>query len=315
MNKLVTLVATTSVLAVLSTTLRSQSLEPVAFFDGSANEYPESIAIDHRGNSYLGLVFAGKIRKVTPRGVQSDFALIPDNWLLGMTFDRAGNLVVLGASGIWKVSPDGTPSLFSSVPGHNFLNDLVYDRHGNLYVTDSNNYLIWKVDPHGTAVVWSTDPLLQPSATSFPAPLGPNGIGFDHDMKTLHVVNTSAGRLLLIDVKRNGSAGPARILADDPSLIGADGLEIDEHDNTYIAVNIQDRIALVKRNGRVSTVIEGDLLSVPTSLAFGRGCDSRTLFICNNGLFFLSDPIGAGLLRLDLDDCRRSGHHDDHNCR
>jgi sugar lactone lactonase YvrE len=314
MNMSVTLFAATSVLAVLSSTLRSQSLEPVAFFDGSANEYPESIAIDHRGNSYLSLVFAGKIRKVTPRGVQSDFAHIPDNWLLGMTFDRAGNLVVLGASGIWKVSPDGTPSLFSSVPGHNFLNDLVYDRHGNLYVTDSLNYLIWRVDPQGTAVVWSTDALLQPSVSIFPAPLGPNGIGFDHAMKTLHVLNTTAGRVLLIDVQRNGSAGPARILADDLSLIGADGLAIDDHDNTFITVNIQDRIAVVKRNGRVSTVIEGDLLSVPTSLAFGSGCDSRTLFICNNGLFFTPEPFGAGLLRLDRDDGERSGHGD-HNHR
>jgi len=289
----------------------AQTLAPFVAFDGATNEFPEALAIDHRGNIYVSLVFAGRIKKVSPQGVQSDFAEIPDGFLLGMTFDRAGNLVVLGANGIWKVSQAGVVTLFAAVPGHSFLNDLVYDRHGNLYVTDSTGYLIWKIDPQGNATTWSTDPLLQSVNENFPYPLGPNGIRFSDDQRTLHVANTSAGTLLAIDVRRDGSAGRARIIASDPALIGADGIEIDDCGNTYVAVNIQNRIARVSPYGSVTTVVEGGLLATPTALIFGSGRDARSLLIVNNGnAFFSSTPEGQGLVRLGVENC----HHGRRGC-
>jgi len=299
MKTLVTLLVATSLFACLQSTAQAQPLKPVVFFDGSKNEYPESIAIDQHGNLYLSLFFAGKIKKVSPEGVQTDFAQIDDWSLLGLTFDREGNLVIAGGKGIWKVLPDGTPKLFSPVTGNTYLNDLTYDQHGNLYVTD--DFLIWKIDPQGNAVMWTSDPLLRPSATFFPFEVGGNGIRFTRDMRTLHVSNTSAGRVLAIDVRPDGSAAPARILAESTLLIGADGIEIDEHDNTFVAVNYQDRIAKVSREGRITTVVEGGALSCPTSLVLGRARTAHTLFICNNGnVFFSSDPVGEGLLSFEL---------------
>ena len=309
MKLFLSLLALASLLAGIPATLTAQSLEPVAFFDGSANEYPEGIAIDQRGNAYLSLVFAGKIKKVTPAGVTSDYAQIPDNWLLGMTFDHKGNLMVLGSSGIWKVTPSGVATLFATIPDHYFINDLAADHCGNLYVTDSFRYAIWKVDAWGSVTLWCADPLLQGAVGIFPNTLGPNGIRFTNDMKTLHVANTSAGTLLAIDVKRDGTAGPARVIVTDPSLVGADGIEIDRCGNTYLSVNIQDRISRVSPKGELSTVIEGDILATPTALAFGRGRDSRSLYICNNGnVFFSGNPQGEGLVRLDLEDCHHRAH-------
>lgn len=300
MKILPTLIAVTSLVAGLPSLLSSQTLKTVALFDGTKTEFPESIAVDHRGNLYLSLVTAGKIKKVTPEGAQSDFARISDTRLLGVNFDRTGNLLVVGTSGVWKVSPAGVPALFASIPDKVGLNDVVPDQHGNLYVTDPSKFVIWKVDRQGNAVLWSSDPLFQP-AVGAPTRLGPNGIGFTRDMKTLHVNNTSAGRLLAIDIRKDGSAAPARILAESPLLVGADGLEIDHHDNTYIAVNRQNRIARVSRKGELSTVVEGDLLSAPTSLTFGRGHHAHTLFICNNGgSFFGPNPVREGVLRLDF---------------
>ena len=313
MKLLPSLLAATALLASVPVTLCAQSLEPVAFFDGSANEYPEGIAIDHQGNAYLSMVFAGKIKKVTLQGIASDFAQIPDNWLLGMTFDHKGNLMVLGSSGVWKVTPAGVATLFATIPDHYFINDLAADNRGNLYVTDSFRYAIWKVDAHAQVTLWCTDPLLQGANTIFPNTLGPNGIRFTENKKTLYVANTSAGSLLAIDVLPDGSAGPARVIVKDPSLVGADGIEIDHAGNTYISVNIQDRISRVTPKGELSTVVEDDILATPTALAFGRGRDSRSLFICNNGnVFFSGDPQGEGLLRLDLDDCHRGGHGNSH---
>jgi sugar lactone lactonase YvrE len=313
MKLLLSLLAVTALCASAPASLSAQSLEPVAFFDGSANEYPEGITVDRQGNTYLSLVFAGKIVKVTPDGVKSDYASIPDNWLLGMTFDHQGNLNVIGASGVWKVTSAGVATLFAPIPGHSFINDLAADNHGNLYVTDSFRYAIWKVDALGNATIWSEDPLLQGAVSIFPNTLGPNGIRFTANKKTLIVANTSAGSLLAIDVRRDGSASPARVIATDPSLVGADGIELDHCDNTYIAVNIQDRIARVTKQGQVSTVIEGDILATPTALVFGRGRDSRSLYISNNGnVFFSSTPLGQGVIRLDLEDCLRRNRG---NCR
>jgi len=304
----ITCLAAALLLALPFTPLRAQTVEPVAFFDGTKNEYPESLTIDKEGNCYLSLVFAGKIKKVTPRGQESDFAQIPDNWLLGMTFDRQGNLCVLGASGVWKVDRNGTPSLFASIPGHSFLNDLVFDRHGNLFVTDSFGYVIWKVDPRGNAQVWSADPLLQGKATFFPNQLGPNGLGFDRDEHTLYVLSTSAGRVAAIHVNHDGSAGKSRVLVEDDSLVGADGMTLDEKGNIYVAVNIQNRISKVTPEGKLSQVAVDGLLVAPTSLAFGRRNEESTLFICNNGnVFFSSDPVGEGLLKISFK-CPRGGH-------
>ncbi len=313
MKLLLSLLAATSLLASVPATLTAQSLEPVAFFDGSANEYPEGIAIDHQGNAYLSLVFAGKIKKVTTEGVTSDFAQIPDNWLLGMTFDQKGNLMVLGSSGVWKVTPAGVATLFATIPAHYFINDLAADNRGNLYITDSFRYAIWKVDAQANVTLWCEDPLLQGAVSIFPNTLGPNGIRFTNNLKTLHVAITSAGRLVAIDVLPDGSASPARVLVTDPSLVGADGIAVDHCGNTYISVNIQDRISRVTPQGELSTVIEGDILATPTALAFGRGRDSRSLFISNNGnVFFSSTPQGEGVVRLDLEEGHRRGHG---NCR
>lgn len=310
MKSLRTLLATAAALTGLTAILTAQSLEPIAFFDGAATEFPEGLAVDHQGNAYLTMVFAGKIKKVTPAGVQSDFAQVPDNWLLGMTFDPQGNLFVIGGSGVWKVTPAGVATLFAPIPDHYFINDLALDNHGNLYVTDSFRYVIWKVDPQGNATIWCQDPLLQGAVSAFPNTLGPNGIRFTANKKTLVVANTSAGRILAIDVKCDGTPSAARVLASDPLLVGADGIAVDQSGNTYVSVNIQDRIARVTPQGKLTTVIENDILATPTALAFGRGRDSRSLFVCNNGnVFFSAAPEGEGLLRLDLEDslhrCRK----------
>lgn len=298
-----------SVLLILMLPLASAApkLTPVAFFDGSKGEYPESIAVDHRGNLYLSLTFLSVIRKVTPEGVQSSFAVIPDNSILGLVFDGAGNLFVAGGKGIWKVTPSGTPTLFAEVPGRISLNDLCFDHRGFLYITD--NFKIWRIDPKGVAKVWAEDPLFRPSKTNFPYEIGCNGLVFSHDAKTLYVSNTSAGRVLALEVGPRGEAGPARVLAESPALIGADGLEIDDVGNVYAAVNFEDGIVQISRKGKITVLAAGDILSSPTSLTFGRGRNGQSLFICNSGnVFFSADPIGEGLLRLDLNPCASDGN-------
>ena len=300
MKTIPTLSAATFLLAAFCSSLSARLVEPVAIFDYAHGELPESLAFDHEGNAFMSIASGGKIVKVSPTGVKSDFAQIADWQLLGVKFDAAGNLFVAGGNGIWKVTRDGSVSMFATVPGHFFLNDMAFDRAGNMYVTDSFAYSIWRIDPAGNAQVWSTDPLLLPSSTFFPFPLGPNGLSFSRDGRTLFVLNTCAGRVVAIDLDQSGGAGAGRLVAEDEALIGADGLTMDATGNLFIAVNIQDQIVVLDTKGQLTELVSGRPLSTPTTVVFGERSGQQTLFICNNGNFFAgADATLAGLYKID----------------
>jgi len=309
MKVIVSLLAAGSLLAGVCFASPAPEVEPVAFFDYANGELPESLAFDRAGNCFLSIAYRGKIVKVAPDGTKSDFVSIPDGQLLGVKFDGNGNLFVAGGTGIWKVTRAGVVSMFAAVPGHFFLNDMAFDRCGNMYVTDSFAYSIWRLDPAGNAQIWNTDPLLLPETTFFPFPLGPNGLILSRDQRKLYVLNTCAGRVIEIGINQDGTARTGRVLAEDDALIGADGLDLDLRGNLYVAVNYQDQIVVVSPDGELTELVADDgLLSTPTSVAFGEGCAKSTLYICNNGNFFAgSDPTVAGLLKIDVNE-RGHGH-------
>lgn len=267
------------------------SIRPLALFDRNAQEFPESIARDPRGDLYLTLPFTGVIKRVTPAGAVSTFATIDDAFLLGATFDPFGELTVAGAAGVWKVSRSGAARLFSAVPGHESLNDLVYDRAGNLYVTDSVRFVVWKIDMHGRASIWSDTPELAATKTVFPATIGANGIAFSPDQRTLYVGNTSDGRLLAFRVGWNGAAEGPRVIAEDDALIGLDALRTTPDGTLYAVNNLRRQILRLDRNGNRAVIAAGAPQNFPTSLVFG---DLPGLvYICNNGDAFLSETPGV----------------------
>src|SRR4051812_44280137 len=87
----------------------------------------------------------------------------------------------------------------------------VFSSTGDLYVTDIDQGLIWRVPPGGgKAEIWLTDQRLE-------SLYGPNGIQFTADERTLLFVNTASnplagnpttGRLYTVPVQADGTAGP-----------------------------------------------------------------------------------------------------------
>src|SRR5438046_2696652 len=99
------------------------------------------------------------------RGEQQDSELINPT---ALAFDGSGNLFVYDAlaNSIFKISPDGTKSEFSS--GVSALS-LVFDKAGNLFVGDLKSQSIIKFTPNG-------------SKTTFVAGIaGPAGLAFDKE--------------------------------------------------------------------------------------------------------------------------------------
>ena len=118
-------------------------------------------------------------------------------------------------------NPDG--SLDRVVFGSNgfpAINGMVFDPEKNLYVSDSFQGAIYKIERATTCsscavTVTSRDPLL---ATAGHLPFGANGLAFGKAPGALYVNNAGDGRLL----KLNLGTGQVSVLSE--SLPGADGL-------------------------------------------------------------------------------------------
>lgn len=110
---------------------------------------------------------------------------------------------------------------------------------GDLYVTDIDQGLIWKVPKGGgPAQVWLTDARLE-------SLYGPNGIQFMADGRTLLFANTasnpgagnaSTGRLYTVPVQPDGRAGQLAQVWESRPFDAPDGIAIARSGNVYVAL-------------------------------------------------------------------------------
>jgi len=85
----------------------------------SPPDLPESIAVDHQGNMYMGLPFASKVLKVSPEGTQSTAATFSSSTLpLGVRLDSAGDVfvAVVGSGCLLYTSPSPRDLSTSRMP-------------------------------------------------------------------------------------------------------------------------------------------------------------------------------------------------------
>jgi sugar lactone lactonase YvrE len=141
---------------------------------------PLGLAFDSRGTLYLADSFNGRVRRISRDGTVTslDASLLPaPMWLPRyLAFDAAGNLYVadggpiasmgglIGGCRIVRVSPAGVLSVIAGTGRCGFSGDggpaaaaqldnpsgLAFDSAGNLYVADSNNQRIRRIDRNGT---------------------------------------------------------------------------------------------------------------------------------------------------------------------
>jgi sugar lactone lactonase YvrE len=148
-----------------------------------------------------------------------------------------------GASSVFATLPDLTPADPSTGPGPNVL---TFDRHGNVYISDSFQGVIWRTGPGGgTPVAWLSSALL---TTPGVPPFGANGLAFNQAGTALFVANTGSDTVLKVGVKANGDADTAAVFAN--SVNGADGLILDEDDNVWVAANQANEIVVLDPTGR-----------------------------------------------------------------
>jgi gluconolactonase len=183
-------------------------------------------------------------------------------------------------------------------------NDLVVDKQGNVYFTDSGA----NAAPAAGAASAASRPAAPPAtatatATAKPAVYRisragalqrlaadierPNGIQLSPDEKVLYVANTSGEYVLAYDIAADGSVGPRRNFArleggrklDNGSVAsGADGLAVDALGRLYVASTAGIQVFSAQGQA-LGTIV---LPKAPQNLAFA-GPDKRTLYVVGRG--------------------------------
>jgi DNA-binding beta-propeller fold protein YncE len=136
-------------------------------------------------------------------------------------------------------------------------NALTFDRRGNLYVSDSFQGAVFRINDArkcSTPCLVTTvthDGLL--ATAGFP-PFGANGLALNGDGTKLFIANTGDDRILRLDLK----TGDISVFAE--SINGADGIAF-HHGSLVVAANQADEVLILNNNGRVIAKL-GDFLGI-----------------------------------------------------
>jgi gluconolactonase len=179
-------------------------------------------------------------------------------------------------------------------------NDLVVDRKGFVYFTDSgvNPNADPKPDLNRIAkpAVYRISPefAVERLANDITRP---NGIQLSPDEKTLYVANTAGEHVLAYDIAANGKLGAKREFAklegfrqtDNGPTSGADGLAVDAEGRLYVASNAGVQVFTPK--GEALGIIA--LPKRPQNLAFA-GPEKKTLYVVGSGSAWRIPVLTAG---------------------
>ena len=215
--------------------------------------YPEGIVYSNsKQKTYIGSYFKGKIVNVDLEGNLTDFII--DNSLVavvGMAIDEPHNRLYVCNSdaGISLKSDVSTTGILAEVivydlttgekiktidlsglfAGGHFLNDLVFDANGNLYITDSFSPVIYKIDANDNPSVLVTDPIFEVPQGTF----GLNGIVY-HPDNYLIVGKAFGGILYKVPLS---NVNDIQEIALDTNVNSLDGLLLTDNNTLALVSN------------------------------------------------------------------------------
>jgi sugar lactone lactonase YvrE len=203
---------------------------------------PSGVAVDEDGNLYIADKYNNRIRKVDKDGIITTVAGT------GANGDSGDNV---SADAAELSNPSG----------------VALDGHGNLYIADTSNHRIRKVDAAGiiTTIAGSED-----SGYSGDGELAvaarlyyPNDVALDRD-GNLYIADTYNNRIRKVDTSGfistvAGSTGVDGYSGDGGPAVSAqlnepEGLAVDDSGNLYIADTDNNRVRKVIPNGNISTI-------------------------------------------------------------
>jgi gluconolactonase len=251
---------------------------PIERFEvfASGLDHPECVAFDCDGNLWAGGE-AGQIYRIdSARKVETIAQL--GGFTGGLAFSPEDELFVCNPSlGMVRVRRDGKHEVFAThadsaklpADGSRKLicpNFPVFDRRGNLYVSDSGE---WKKQ-NGCLVRFTPDG----HGTVIGGPYGyANGLALSADGKSLFMVESDSDRVYRFELRDDGSLDTKEVYAEKVGRL-PDGLALDTGGNLYASCYASDDIHRINP-AREKTLLAWDrwaiLLSRPTNMAFRDG--------------------------------------------
>ena len=206
--------------------------------------YPWDVALDSSGNLYISDSCNNRIRKVDTNGI----------------------ITTVAGNGVGPFSGDGGPAIEASLC---YPWDVALDSSGNLYISDSCNHCIRKVDTNGIITTVAGNPdggFIGDGGPAVEASLfAPEGIAIDNS-GNLYIADSGNNRIRKVDTNGiittvagngvrdySGDGGPAI----DASLSSPEGIAVDSVANFYISYWRDYRIRKVDTSG-IITIVAGD---------------------------------------------------------
>jgi sugar lactone lactonase YvrE len=144
-------------------------------------------------------------------------------------------------------NPDGSHDTVAfGAAGVPAINGMVFDRAGNLYVSDSFQGAVYRIAQATQCAPCTVDTLLRDPllATAGALPFGANGLALNADESVLYINNAGDGRVLRLPLP----GGPLAVLAE--GIYGADGLQF-HAGRLWVAANQIDTVLALDEAGRV----------------------------------------------------------------
>jgi len=244
---------------------------------------PEGVAADRNGNLYIADAGNNRIRKVTPGGVISTFAgngtagysgdggpavSAQVSQPEGLVVDAAGNLYIADSENnrIRKVTPSGVISTVAGNGAVGFSGDggpataaqlsfplsVALDTAGSLYIADTNNNRIRKVNTGGTIATVAGTGTFGYSGDGGPATLAeiaqPEGVALD-GAGNLYIADTFNNRVREVNSGGTIDTAAGNGISSSSQLSFPLGVAVDGAGNLYIADTHNNRIQEVTTSG------------------------------------------------------------------
>ena len=255
---------------------------------------PQGVAVDAVGNIYIIDHGNGRLRKIDSLGIVSTLAGSGDSkypsgggpvqsdsvsltYPRGGALDSAGNFFFTDNGSLWKLTPEATISAVS-LSGMKFSFGVASDAVGNVYVADSGNNRVQRVDTSGTITTLAGTGAWGYSGDGGPATEAqlnyPYGLALDA-VGNVYIADASNNRVRKVDLSgtittvagtgHSGYSGDGG-LATEAQLSFPGALAVDTAGNVYIAEG--SRIRKVTASGTIATLVDfGDLGGRPVGMA------------------------------------------------
>jgi len=242
---------------------------------------PEGVTVDRDGNLYGGGT-DGVIRKLSLDGKVTEFARTGGR-PAGMALDRQGNLFIcdVGKVAVLKVTPSGEVGLFADQAGSLKLtlpNFPVFDAEGNLYVSNSTDYVLKSVEdvmaeirnpvPKGALVRFRPNGQGEVVATGL---YFANGTAIDPREEAVYVLQSTQNNCARVAMRKDGSHGKPEVFGENLGGL-PDGMAFDAEGHMIVTLPFLNRLVVLDPTGKLSMLLddpEGKKTKGPTNCAFG----------------------------------------------